>query len=247
MGRYIVRRLLWVVVLVFAVVTITFLIFSVLPSGADPARLRAGRSPNPRLVEEIRHRYKLDQPVTTQYGLYISRPGHQARLRAQLPERHRRPGRDPQAPAGHDLAVDRGVHRVAVRRDIRGDHLGDTTTILARPHRHGLVPGGDLRARVLARPGLALPLRRRHREVPHLARRGQLHADHRRPVQVVHVADPAVARARRRVRGHLRTPGARQPDRDDVARTTSARRGPRACPSARSSCATGCARRSRRS
>ena len=51
MGRYIVRRLLWVVVLVFAVVTITFLIFSVLPSGADPARLRAGRSPNPRLVE----------------------------------------------------------------------------------------------------------------------------------------------------------------------------------------------------
>ena len=72
MGRYIVRRLLWVVVLVFAVVTITFLIFSVLPSGADPARLRAGRSPNPRLVEEIRHRYKLDQPVTTQYGLYIS-------------------------------------------------------------------------------------------------------------------------------------------------------------------------------
>ena len=72
MGRYIVRRLLWVVVLVFAVVTITFLIFSVLPSGADPARLRAGRSPNPRLVEEIRHRYKLDKPVTTQYGLYIS-------------------------------------------------------------------------------------------------------------------------------------------------------------------------------
>ena len=43
-----------------------------LPSGADPARLRAGRPPNPRLVEEIRHRYKLDQPVTTQYGLYIS-------------------------------------------------------------------------------------------------------------------------------------------------------------------------------
>jgi peptide/nickel transport system permease protein len=72
MGRYLLRRLLWVVVLVFAVVTITFLIFSVLPSGADPARLRAGRSPNPRLVEEIRHRYKLDQPVTAQYGLYIS-------------------------------------------------------------------------------------------------------------------------------------------------------------------------------
>jgi peptide/nickel transport system permease protein len=70
MGRYIIRRLLWVVVLVFAVVTLTFVIFSVLPS-ADPARLRAGRSPNPQLVEEIRHRFKLDQPIYVQYGKYI--------------------------------------------------------------------------------------------------------------------------------------------------------------------------------
>src|SRR3954471_23020144 len=71
MGRYIVRRLLWVVVLVLAVVTLTFVIFSVLPS-ADPARLRAGRSPNPQLVEQIRHRYKLDKPVTVQYWDYVS-------------------------------------------------------------------------------------------------------------------------------------------------------------------------------
>jgi peptide/nickel transport system permease protein len=70
MGRYIIRRLLWVVVLVWAVVTLTFFIFSVLPS-ADPARLRAGRSPNPRLVEEIRHRFKLDKPIYVQYGKYI--------------------------------------------------------------------------------------------------------------------------------------------------------------------------------
>jgi peptide/nickel transport system permease protein len=70
MLRYIVRRLLWVVVLVFAVVTLTFVIFSVLPS-ADPARLRAGRSPNPQLVEEIRHRFKLDKPIWVQYGKYI--------------------------------------------------------------------------------------------------------------------------------------------------------------------------------
>jgi peptide/nickel transport system permease protein len=71
MGRYIIRRLLWVVVLVFAVVTLTFVIFSVLPS-ADPARLRAGRSPNVRLVESIRHRFKLDKPIYVQYGKYIS-------------------------------------------------------------------------------------------------------------------------------------------------------------------------------
>jgi peptide/nickel transport system permease protein len=71
MTRYIIRRLLWVVVLVWAVVTLTFLIFSVLPSGADPARLRAGRSPNPQLVEELRHRYDLDKPFYVQYGKYM--------------------------------------------------------------------------------------------------------------------------------------------------------------------------------
>src|SRR3954471_2804978 len=70
MGRYIVRRLLWVVVLVFAVVTLTFIIFSVLPS-ADPARLRAGKSPSPQLVEQIRHRFKLDKPIYVQYGKYM--------------------------------------------------------------------------------------------------------------------------------------------------------------------------------
>src|SRR3954462_5328481 len=70
MGRYIVRRLLWGVVLVFAVVTLTFVIFSVLPS-ADPARLRAGRSPSQQLVQQIRHRFKLDKPVYVQYGKYI--------------------------------------------------------------------------------------------------------------------------------------------------------------------------------
>ena len=70
----------------------------------------------------------------------------------------------------------------------------------------------------------------------------------RGPGQVVHVADPALARAGRRVRGDLRAAAARQPDRDDVARTTSARRAPRACRERRGrSCATGCARRSRRS
>jgi peptide/nickel transport system permease protein len=70
MGRYIVRRLLWVIVLVFVVVTLTFVIFSILPS-ADPARLRAGRAPSPQLVEQIRHRFKLDKPVYVQYGKYM--------------------------------------------------------------------------------------------------------------------------------------------------------------------------------
>jgi peptide/nickel transport system permease protein len=68
--RYIIRRLLWVVVLLFLVSLITFFIFYTLPS-ADPAQLRAGRQPNPELVQQIRHNLGLDQPWYEQYYRYM--------------------------------------------------------------------------------------------------------------------------------------------------------------------------------
>ena len=70
MGRYIIRRLLWVVVLLFVVSAVTFIIFYALPS-ADPAALRAGRSPSPTLIASIRHNLGLDQPIYVQYWRYI--------------------------------------------------------------------------------------------------------------------------------------------------------------------------------
>ena len=70
MTTYIIRRLLWVIVLLFLVSAITFVIFFALPS-ADPAQLRAGRQPNPALVEAIRHNLKLDKPIYVQYWLYM--------------------------------------------------------------------------------------------------------------------------------------------------------------------------------
>jgi peptide/nickel transport system permease protein len=70
--RYIIRRLLWVVVLLFIVSLVTFVIFYVFPS-ADPARLRAGRQPNPQLVEQIRHNLGLDKPQYEQYYDYMKR------------------------------------------------------------------------------------------------------------------------------------------------------------------------------
>src|ERR687884_738428 len=70
MGRYIARRLLWVVVLLFAVSLVTFVIFYAFPS-ADPATLRAGRQPNPQLVEQIRHNLGLDKPWYVQYWRYM--------------------------------------------------------------------------------------------------------------------------------------------------------------------------------
>ena len=70
MGRYIIRRLLWAIVVLIIVSAVTFIIFYALPS-ADPAVLRAGRSPNPALIAHIRHVLGLDKPIYVQYWLYI--------------------------------------------------------------------------------------------------------------------------------------------------------------------------------
>jgi peptide/nickel transport system permease protein len=70
MGRYIIRRLLWVVFLLLIVSAVTFVIFYALPSG-DPAALRAGRSPTPEQLDQIRHTLGLDRPIYEQYWLFI--------------------------------------------------------------------------------------------------------------------------------------------------------------------------------
>ena len=70
MLRYIIRRLLWVIVLLIIVSMVTFVIFYAFPS-ADPAVLRAGRSPSPALIAHIRHTLGLDQPLYVQYWRYI--------------------------------------------------------------------------------------------------------------------------------------------------------------------------------
>src|SRR5215218_9023951 len=70
MWRYIVRRLLWVVVVMLLVTSITFLVFFVLPS-TDPAVTFAGKNPTPEQIEEVRHQFGLDKPVPVQYALFI--------------------------------------------------------------------------------------------------------------------------------------------------------------------------------
>ena len=71
MAAYIVRRLLWVVFLLFVVTLITFIVFNVLPA-ADPALLRAGRQPSPELVASIREQFGLDDPMIVQFFRYIA-------------------------------------------------------------------------------------------------------------------------------------------------------------------------------
>ena len=70
MLTYIVRRLMWIVILLFTVLLLTFIIFNVLPAG-DPARQRAGRQPSEALVESIRVQLGLDQSKPKQFACYL--------------------------------------------------------------------------------------------------------------------------------------------------------------------------------
>ncbi len=72
MGRYVIRRLLWVVLVVLVVTMITFVIFFVMPPG-DPATRLAGKQPTPALVAEVKEQLGLDKPVYQQYLLFVKR------------------------------------------------------------------------------------------------------------------------------------------------------------------------------
>jgi peptide/nickel transport system permease protein len=72
MVPFIIRRLLWMVVLLFVISFLTFVIFYTLPA-ADPAALRAGRQPTPELLASIRHTLGLDKPWYVQYLKYLDR------------------------------------------------------------------------------------------------------------------------------------------------------------------------------
>ena len=70
MGRYIVRRLLWLLLLIAVASAVVFAIFYLLPS-ADPAKLRAGRQVQPEQVAAIREQLGLDRPKVEQWGDYM--------------------------------------------------------------------------------------------------------------------------------------------------------------------------------
>jgi peptide/nickel transport system permease protein len=69
MGKYIARRLLWMVVVLFFVSLITFLLTVAVPG--DAAKSIAGPKATPEILVKVRHYYGLDKPIWTQYGLYL--------------------------------------------------------------------------------------------------------------------------------------------------------------------------------
>ncbi|SRR5581483_9053034 len=70
MATYIVRRILWGIVMLLLVSAITFVFFNVFPS-ADPATLRAGRNASPQIIHYIRHELGLDKSVPVQFFNYM--------------------------------------------------------------------------------------------------------------------------------------------------------------------------------
>jgi peptide/nickel transport system permease protein len=67
---YIIRRLLWAVVVLLAVTLITFFIFYKLPPG-DPALRFVGKQPTAESIALVRHNLGLDQPFYVQYGKFL--------------------------------------------------------------------------------------------------------------------------------------------------------------------------------
>jgi peptide/nickel transport system permease protein len=69
MARYLIRRTLFLILVVFLVSFLAFLIFFKLPPG-DPARIAAGRRATPDIIARARRNLGLDQPWYVQYGRF---------------------------------------------------------------------------------------------------------------------------------------------------------------------------------
>jgi peptide/nickel transport system permease protein len=86
MGRYVIRRLLWTILVVLVVTLLTFVIFFLMPPG-NPAVRFAGKQPTPELIAEVEKNLGLDKPAfgievpriwesrpwNSQYGFFLKR------------------------------------------------------------------------------------------------------------------------------------------------------------------------------
>ncbi len=70
MIRYIIRRLLWGVLLLIVVAALTFVLFRVFPTG-NPALLRAGRDPQPGVVKNLEILLGLNKSLPVQFWDYM--------------------------------------------------------------------------------------------------------------------------------------------------------------------------------
>ena len=159
MFRYLIRRLLWAVVLFIAVTMVSYIIFFLVP--AEPARLVAGPQAPPDAVERARKFLHLDEPICKQYlrFLHALSPSHLRGREARGEDALARPlvrdapGRSTTIVkarrARHRLARLRRRHPLDADRPPDRDPLGAAAAIAVRQGRDDLRPDRDLGA-----PGL---------------------------------------------------------------------------------------------
>lgn len=70
MQKYVLRRLLSAIPLIFAIITIVFIVLRVAIPG-DPVYVLAGDTASPELIERIRQKYGFDRPVLEQYLIFM--------------------------------------------------------------------------------------------------------------------------------------------------------------------------------
>ncbi len=72
MTAFIIRRLIGLVLVLFAITVLVFLIFFATP-GVDPSARLAGRNPSPETVAAVKHEFGLDRPLPVRYALMMKR------------------------------------------------------------------------------------------------------------------------------------------------------------------------------
>ena len=72
MLAFIIRRIIGLVAVLFAITVLVFLIFFATP-GIDPSARLAGRNPSPATVAAVKHEFGLDRPLPVRYALMMKR------------------------------------------------------------------------------------------------------------------------------------------------------------------------------
>jgi peptide/nickel transport system permease protein len=68
MLRYLIRRVLWAMVLFFVITIVTYVIFFIIPT--NPAKLACGQRATETCIKNAQHTLGLDRPVYVQYGRF---------------------------------------------------------------------------------------------------------------------------------------------------------------------------------
>src|SRR6476646_2911717 len=69
MLNFLARRIVQLIPTLFFVSILIFSLQQLLPG--DPALVMAGEERDPAIIEQIRHQYRLDQPIPVQYAYWI--------------------------------------------------------------------------------------------------------------------------------------------------------------------------------